>query len=172
MGTGKGTVLVVPSATATMPPADGRAENVVPEPTAAAPPATMVVEPPTTICEELPSFSNVTPGTMATGRVAVAGVLVMGAGKFNVLVLPSATAAIPPADGRTEKVVPDPTAAAPPATMVVDPPTTILEELPSFSNVTPGTIATGRVVAVGTDVVAGITVTPLPPCGLVLVPGS
>jgi hypothetical protein len=155
-------------ATATTPPEDGKTENVVPlDPTAAAPPATMVVEPPIITPSEVPSFWNVTPGAMAIGRV-VAGTLV---GNCTVLVLPSAITSMPLADGKTEIVVPDPTATPPPGAMV-DPPTTTRDELPSFIRVTPGIMAMGPpVVVAAAAVVAGLIGIPLPPCDPVLTPG-
>jgi hypothetical protein len=168
---GKRKVLVCPFATASIPLPDGKTENVVPDPTAADPPATMVVEPPITISEELPPFWNVTPGAMAIGTVLVEGAFEMGVGNGAVLVLPSAIIWMPLPDGRTEKVALDPTATPPPALMVVEPPTTISEELPSLMNVTPGIMAMGLVEVVAAAVVAGLMGTPLPPCDLVLTPG-
>lgn len=142
-------MLVRPLAAAMTPPPDGKTENVVPpDPTAAEPPAKMVVEPLTTTSCELPSFWKVTPGAIAMG-VLVAGAPAAGVGKRKVLVCPFATASTPLPDGKTENVVPDPTAADPPATMVVEPPMTIPEELPPFWNVTPGAIAIGAVLVEG-----------------------
>jgi hypothetical protein len=148
-GVGKARVLVLPFAAATTPPPEGKTENVVPpDPVAAAPPATMVVEPPTTIPCELPSFWKVTPDAIAMA-VLVAGAPVAGLGKRKVLVCPFATASTPLPEGKTENVVPDPTAADPPATIVVEPPMTIPEELPPFWNVTPGAMAIGAVLVEG-----------------------
>lgn len=148
-GVGKANVLVRPLAAAMTPPPEGRTENVVPpDPTAAAPPANMVVDPPTTIPWELPSFWKVTPGAIAMG-VLVADNPVAGVGKRKVLVCPFATASTPLPDGKTENVVPDPTAADPPATIVVEPPMMIPEELPPFWNVTPGAMAIGAVLVAG-----------------------
>ena len=150
-----------------MPLEDGRTENVVPNPMAADPPATMVAEPPMTIPEDW----NDTPGAMEIGRLA-AGAFATGVGKGTVLVLPSAITSMPLADGKTEIVVPDPTATPPPPATAVDPPTTICEELPSLIRVTPGIMAMGPPVVVADPaVVAGLMGTPLPPCDLVLTPG-
>jgi hypothetical protein len=77
---------------------------------------------------------------------------------------------MPLPDGRTEKVALDPAATPPPALIVVEPPTTISEELPSLMNVTPGIMAMGPVEVVAAAVVAGLIGTPLPPCDLVLTP--
>jgi hypothetical protein len=165
-------VLVLPFAAATTPFPDGKTENVVPpDPVAAAPPAVMV-EPPITMPWELPSFWKVTPGAIAIGAVLVTGAPVAGVGNCNVLVCPFAIASIPLPDGKTENVVPDPTAADPPALIVVEPPIMIPEELPPFWKVTPGAMEIGRVakgalgmgVGKGTVLVrpSAITSTPLP----------
>jgi hypothetical protein len=73
IGAGRGRVLVLLSAAATISPEEGSTENVVPDPTAAESPATIVIYPPTTTSgEPFPSW-NVTPGTTAINAELLAG---------------------------------------------------------------------------------------------------
>lgn len=88
---------------------------VVPEITTPSPPC-VIVGPATT---KPPCSAEVT-GRMKSGVGAGAG-----AGKDRVLVSPFAMPMIPPADGRTENIVPEAAAAWPPAEIVVEPPTTM-----------------------------------------------
>jgi hypothetical protein len=102
---------------ATTPEPDGSAVYVVPEMITPSPPC-VIVGPATTN----PPCSVEVTGRMKSDMAARAGV-----GKDRVVVSPFATPMMPPADGRTEKVVPEAAAAWPPAEIVVEPPTTMTE---------------------------------------------
>ena len=103
------------SLTATTPEPAGKTMYEVPEMTTPSPPC-VIVGPATT---NPPSTAEVTGRTKSeTGAGA-------GVGNARVVVSPSATPMTPPADGRTENVVPEADAAWPPAEIVVEPPTTM-----------------------------------------------
>jgi hypothetical protein len=100
---------------ATTPEPDGSTVYVVPEITTPSPPCVIVG----------PGMMKPTCWAEVTGRTKSDVGAGTGVGKGRVVVSPFATPMMPPADGRTENVVPEAAAAWPPAEIVVEPPTTI-----------------------------------------------